>query len=67
MPQTRLRLQKGKEKLRRRRAARARRGLSRRLALQVPLFPPRQGSRRPEWASRLTGEWSSLRGQACSE
>ena len=49
-------------KQRRRRSARARRKLYRRLALEVPLYPPQQGSRRPEWSSRLAGEWASIRG-----
>lgn len=34
-----------------------------RLAHMRHLWPPQQGSRRPEWSSAVPGEWSTERGQ----
>jgi hypothetical protein len=45
-----------------------RRYLARRLEMEAlkvrsgRLFPPQQGSRRPEWSSALPGKWSTLNG-----
>lgn len=59
---------KERETAKLRRRSRARRDEAISLAnRQGGLYPPKQGSRRPEWSSAVPGQWSTLNGLSVEE